>query len=366
MALSGASRRKQTPSSSFIHRSVTNFVIQGGGFRIINNSIVDVPTDPPIINEFGVSNTLGTISMAKLGGDPNSATSQWFISLDANSDTLDPQNGGFTVFGRVTKGTFPNAQTFGNPSVFPIFNYGGALTELPLFYTHQYGNLQVNEFILFPTVALAPLPAGQAGESTTLTCSVVSNSNPTVATASIQAPSTLNLQPQAGKTGSTTITVRATDSVGNTVDDTFVLQVNATDTYPSWASRTVFPSGQSGMSQNPDGDSLNNLQEYAFLSDPAVSNQGGLPVQGKTGTGPEFLTLTFPVRKFTNGLSYVVEANNSLSGSWTTVWTSANGFAHAQVVTAVDQVDRTVVTIKDTAAIGSSATRFLRTRVVQN
>jgi hypothetical protein len=218
--------------------------------------------------------------------------------------------------------------------------------------------------IQFPTVSLAPLPAGQAGESTTLTYSVVSNSNPAVATASIQAPSTLNLQPQAG-TGNTTITVRATDSVGNTVDDTFVLQVVASDTYTTWASRTVFPGGQSGITQNPEGDALNNLQEYAFLADPAVASQSAVPVPGKTGGGPEYLTLTFPVRKFTTGLSYVVEANNSLTGSWTSIWTSANGFAHAQVVSAVNQSDRTVVTIKDTAAIGSVPKRFLRTRVVQ-
>jgi peptidyl-prolyl cis-trans isomerase A (cyclophilin A) len=356
-------------TNSFIHRSVPGFVIQGGGFQQISGNYYYVPTDPPIINEFGISNTLGTISMAKLGNDPNSATSQWFISMSANSDILDPQNGGFTVFGRVTKNTFPNAQIFANPSYFPIFDYSfffSAFSELPRFNTHQYGQTNANDLIRFTTVALAPLPADQAGESTTLAYSVVSNSNPTMATASTQSPSTLNLQPQAGKTGSTTITVRATDSVGNTVDDSFVLQVNASDTYTSWASRTVFPNSQSGMTQNPDGDSLNNLQEYAFLSDPAVSNQGGLPVPGKTGTGPEYLTLTFPVRNFTSNLSYVVEANNSLSGSWTTVWTSANGFAHAQVVTAVDQADRTVVTIKDTAAIGGSATRFLRTRVVQN
>ena len=40
--------------------------------------------------------------MAKLGGDPNSATSQFFVSLGDNSANLDNQNGGFTVFGEVT------------------------------------------------------------------------------------------------------------------------------------------------------------------------------------------------------------------------------------------------------------------------
>ena len=38
--------------------------------------------------------------MAKVAGDPNSATSQWFINL-AENNFLDSQNGGFTVFGRV-------------------------------------------------------------------------------------------------------------------------------------------------------------------------------------------------------------------------------------------------------------------------
>lgn len=354
-------------TNSFIHRSSPGFVIQGGASNIINGSIGSVPVDSPIMNEFGISNTLGTISMAKLGGNPNSATSQWFVSLGANTNNLDFQNGGFTVFGRMTRSTFGNAQIFGDPSTFPIFNYGGILEELPLFYTHTLNNLQISEFILFPSVALAPLPAGEAGESSTLTYSVVSNSNPAVATASIEPGGILNLSPVAGQTGSTSVTVRATDSVGNTVDDSFTLTVGLTDTFTTWASRNSFPNSQSGISQNPDADEWTNLQEYAFLGDPGVASPVAQTVfQGSVGTAPKYLTLTFPVRRFTQGLSYAVEANDVLSGTWTEIWNSANGFSHPQVLSALDQGDRTVLTIKDTSVIGEIPKRFLRTRVTQD
>ena len=39
--------------------------------------------------------------MAKKSNQPDSATSQWFINLADNSENLDSQNGGFTVFARV-------------------------------------------------------------------------------------------------------------------------------------------------------------------------------------------------------------------------------------------------------------------------
>lgn len=352
-------------ANSFIHRSVPGFVIQGGASNIINGSIGSVPTDPPIVNEFGISNTLGTISMAKLGGNPNSATSQWFVSLGGNTDILDPQNGGFTVFGRMTRSTFGNAQIFGDPSTFPIFDYNGIYSELPLFYTHVPNNLQISEFILFPGVALVPLPAGEAGESSVLTYTIVLNSNSAVAAASIQPAGILNLSPVAGQAGSTTVTVRATDSVGNTVDDTFTLTVGLTDTFTTWASRSSFPNGQSASGQNPDADAWSNLQEYAFLGDPGLGSPSAQTVlQGSVGTAPKYLTLTFPVRKFTQGLTYAVEANDGLSGSWTEIWKSANGFGHAQVVTELDQTDRTVLTVKDTSPVGAGK-RFLRARVIQ-
>jgi hypothetical protein len=64
-------------------------------------------------------------------------------------------------------------------------------------------------------------------------------------------------------------------------------------------------------------------------------------------------------------LTYVVQAQDQLSGTWTDIWSSAQGFAHAQVASALDQSDRTVVSIKDTVAIGSRSSRYLRVKVTQ-
>jgi cyclophilin family peptidyl-prolyl cis-trans isomerase len=94
-------------TNSIIHRSVPGFVEQGGGFTTSNptfttlSQLSAIPTNSPVVNEFHLSNTVGTIAMAKLGSDPNSATSQFFFNLGDNSSNLDNQNGGFTVFGQV-------------------------------------------------------------------------------------------------------------------------------------------------------------------------------------------------------------------------------------------------------------------------
>jgi len=89
-------------NGTYIHRAVDNFVVQGGGYRFQSFvGPIDVPSDPPIQNEFGASNTRGTVAMAKIGGDPDSATNQWFVNVADNSGTLDADNGGFTVFGTV-------------------------------------------------------------------------------------------------------------------------------------------------------------------------------------------------------------------------------------------------------------------------
>lgn len=86
-------------NDTFFHRSVADFILQGGGYKVESDE--QFTPMPPVMNEPFLSNQRGTIAMAKLGGNPNSATSQWFFNLGDNSGNLDAQNGGFTVFGEV-------------------------------------------------------------------------------------------------------------------------------------------------------------------------------------------------------------------------------------------------------------------------
>lgn len=124
-----------------VHRSVTDFVIQMGAYNWLGDCVNEAPRpgvncsasftpeQNPVINEPGISNTAGTIAMAKRAGDPNSATSQWFINLGDNSSALDDQNGGFTVFGRVLGEGLAVAEQIND---LPVYQIGGEAQEMPL------------------------------------------------------------------------------------------------------------------------------------------------------------------------------------------------------------------------------------------
>jgi hypothetical protein len=77
------------------------------------------------------------------------------------------------------------------------------------------------------------------------------------------------------------------------------------------------------------------------------------------------MTLTFPVRKSTTGLTYIVQANDGLTGAWSEIWRSTEGFSYGVVVSTLDESDRTVVTIRDSEALGTRQKRFMRLKLVQ-
>lgn len=84
-------------------------------------------------------NLTGTLAMAKVGNNPNSATSQFFINLANNDANLDLQNGGFTVFGQILDQSILNDITnFNNISLFTA-NLTGA-QEVPPVTTSATGS----------------------------------------------------------------------------------------------------------------------------------------------------------------------------------------------------------------------------------
>ncbi len=142
---------------SFFHRNVPNFVIQGGGYGLTSStdgdfSLYAIETDPPVINEYDPSrsNLRGTIAMAKLGNDPNSATSQWFFNLNDNSANLDNQNGGFTVFGQVIGQGMTTVDAL---AALPRVNAGSPFDTLPVTSIPTDGQLTADHFVLIQQVS---------------------------------------------------------------------------------------------------------------------------------------------------------------------------------------------------------------------
>ena len=111
------------------HRSVPGFVLQGGGFRFEQQlPLVATATNPAIINEPKWSNVKATVAMAKLPGNADSATNQWFINLANNSANLDLQNSGFTVFGQISSADMAVVEAI---AALPRYNFNG-ISDLPL------------------------------------------------------------------------------------------------------------------------------------------------------------------------------------------------------------------------------------------
>jgi cyclophilin family peptidyl-prolyl cis-trans isomerase len=108
-------------SNLALHRVIPNFVAQGGRVLIPN----EASTDPfstylsgynygRVTNEYSVgpelSNQYGTIAMARIGGEADSASAEFFFNL-TNNAVLDTIDGGFTVFGHVVNTSGPRSGT---------------------------------------------------------------------------------------------------------------------------------------------------------------------------------------------------------------------------------------------------------------
>jgi cyclophilin family peptidyl-prolyl cis-trans isomerase len=209
-------------ASSFIHYSEIDFVIQGGGFiGTVNTSdpTVATPTQvvafPAIQNEPGISNKLGTIAMAKLVSNPNSATSQWFINLKDNGGpprNLDTTNGGFTVFGKVIGSGLTVVNKI---AMVPRYDFGSPYSSLPLLNYVNPNPVRVPNLVSIPDIIQIPPFTFTAFTS-----------NAAIATASIDADRR-RVVISAKQAGTAIITIKATDFDGAFVSQQFNVTVPA-------------------------------------------------------------------------------------------------------------------------------------------
>ena len=86
------------------HRLIPNFMIQGGGYYPNQQ---EKKTSSIDWEKTGLKNLKYTISMARVGGNVNSATSQFFINTNDNTNLDSPQGEEsypYVVFGKVIEG----------------------------------------------------------------------------------------------------------------------------------------------------------------------------------------------------------------------------------------------------------------------
>jgi len=162
-----------------IHRSQSGFVVQGGGYTYPGSlPFGTVVERAAVTNEPLLSNVRGTIAMAKLSGNANSATSQWFINMGNNSANLDVQNGGFTVFGEVTAGGMAVLDAI---NALPVFN-SSPFDSLPLRnYTVTDANagkaLTADNIVFATTVSIIDANADSAASLTPAANTLLSSSS---------------------------------------------------------------------------------------------------------------------------------------------------------------------------------------------
>lgn len=207
-------------NNTFFHRAPQNFVVQGGNFGHANpGGFFTVQSYGQIKNEPGLSNIRGTVAMARIDGQINSATSSFFVNLVDNvgPGNLDEIDEGFTVFGRLTTAGMVLMDSI---NALPRQNYtvnagngNVPLEATPVNDTTAPAVINPAKLVKITSIGAAPILSYQ-----------VTSLNPAIATASLNGAKTEVII--TGVTpGSTSITVTVTDLDGQTVSQNIPVTV---------------------------------------------------------------------------------------------------------------------------------------------
>jgi len=114
-----------------------------------------------------------------------------------------------------------------------------------------------------------------------------------------------------------------------------------------------------GPKDDPDGDGVPNLMEYALNRDPLKPNRRDVTAPGQvTLNNQTYMTLTYTRRAGVSDVEFIVEISPDLQN-----WASGGGSVVPVSVTREGDVERVVV--RDAIPLGQGAPRFMRLRLKQ-
>ncbi len=126
------------------------------------------------------------------------------------------------------------------------------------------------------------------------------------------------------------------------------------ETFAEWVINQGIPEGMRGPSDDPDGDGIPNLLEYALGLNPLAPDLGGLPAGAiETVDATSYLTLTVNRNPLATGLTWIVEVSDDLLD-----WQSGD-----EAVTVIETTAATLK-VRDNVPSDSVLRRFIRLRVV--
>ena len=341
----GAGRTRTTPATvsnflayidagryrnTIVHRSVANFVIQGGGFTQptapsdqAGGSPTAIATFATIANESGNQNVRGTLAMARTG-EPNSASSQFFINTIDNRASLDPQptssdpslRAGYAAFGKVLGTGMSVVDAMAAVPVYDAASYyqNGALEELPL---RGVPNPIPSPLILRPSHFVTFTSIDRIGEL----AYTITSSDPALATATFNSSDDLVVGFGSNKFGTATITVRAASAFDATdfKEDVFTVTRTAPAIFPP-AALALAARSDSGASNS---DRLTNATRPVFTG---TAEKGSvITVFAQRGSEPAVTLGTVKASPQTGGWTFETPRGRPLTaGAWTITATARN------------------------------------------
>lgn len=145
-------------------------------------------------------------------------------------------------------------------------------------------------------------------------------------------------------------------------DVTMAFQILPLRPWENWISTNWLPAtgtNLTGPTADPDGDSIQNVMEYALHLDPNTPNATGLPRASLVTTnGLTFGALTYTRVKAATDLVYEPSARGTISGgNWSVI---------TNVVSIIDQGETESITVRDDNPISDHTQRFFQLRIKLN